>query len=343
MHRAVLAFEVFHGTTTGVELGKDFVRVFNEYGFDREFIVAVVTDTTGNMNTFGQSLRDVGVTHLYCVDHVLHLNAKHAYNDDNLPNSDNAMRAARSLVEYFTKSTQAMDKLLQQQRVNPMYAGRNPLKVLQDVMTRWWSTYRMLARLRYLRKAIQVLSVNGEISARDLSEEQKHILDEVELLLKPTAKAQCLLEGDKYPMISLVSYFLHQIWLQYERMADDAELDLSESVRSLAQKLLDDFEKRYLKQSEPVFSSQIHRERGRYVGIQRETVLASALDPCTKHLHPFIPEGEHDAIWKEVLAMMIAVKETAILGVAATQVNGSGQEGPTAMIGVTTGVDHDSG
>jgi hypothetical protein len=259
------------------------------------------------------------------------------------------MKAARSLVEYFTKSTQAMDKLLQQQRVNPMYAGRNPLKVLQDVVTRWWSTYRMLARLRYLRKAIQVLSVNGEIAARDLNEEQKRILDEVEVLLKPTAKAQRLLEGEKYPTISLVSYFLHQIRLQYERMAHDTDLELSESVRSLARKLLDDFEKRYLKQSEPVFSSQIRRERGRYVGIQRETVLASALDPRTKHMRPFIPEGEHDAIWKEVLAMMIAVKEAALLAVATStdEVDGSGQqEGgpPAAMIGsVTTGVDHDSG
>jgi hypothetical protein len=52
MCQAVLAFEVFHGTTAGVELGKDFERVFNEYTFVLKLIVAVVTDTTGNMNTF---------------------------------------------------------------------------------------------------------------------------------------------------------------------------------------------------------------------------------------------------------------------------------------------------
>ena len=100
--------------TAGVELGKDFEWVFNEYTFDLKFIVAVVTDTTGNMNTFGKYLGEKGVTHLYCVDHVLHLNAEHAFNDNNLPNSDNAMRAACSLVEFFTKSTQeAMANLLQ--------------------------------------------------------------------------------------------------------------------------------------------------------------------------------------------------------------------------------------
>jgi hypothetical protein len=242
---AVLVFKVFHGTTTGIELGKDFERVFYVYGFNVEFIVAVVTDTTGNMNTFGEALRQKGVTHLYCVDHVLHLKAKHAYNDDNLPHCGNAMRTAHSLVEYFTKSTQTMGKLMQQQRVNPNYSGRKPLKALQDIVTRWWSTYRMLAHLHYLQKAIQVLTVNGEILAMDLNEEQKRVLDEVKILLKLTAKSQRLLEGNKYPMISLIPSFLHQIRQQYETMATDESLSFP--VRSLAQKLLDDFEKCYLK------------------------------------------------------------------------------------------------
>lgn len=56
MKRCVLAFEVFHGTTAGYELGKDFISKFDEYGFELSFVVAVVTDTTGNMNTFGEYL-----------------------------------------------------------------------------------------------------------------------------------------------------------------------------------------------------------------------------------------------------------------------------------------------
>jgi hypothetical protein len=75
MKQCVLAFEVFHGTTAGSELGKDFVTKFEEYGFELSFVIAVVTDTTGNMNTFGEYLRQKNVTHLYCVDHNLHLTA----------------------------------------------------------------------------------------------------------------------------------------------------------------------------------------------------------------------------------------------------------------------------
>jgi hypothetical protein len=310
MHRAVLAFEVFHGTTTGVALGEDFQRVFDLFNFDLKYVVAVVTDTTGNMNTFGECLRQKGVAHLYCVDHVLNLNSKLAYNDTNLPDADNAMKAARNLVETFTKSTQAMEKLLQQQRVNSNYQGSKPLKAIQDVVTRWWSTYRMLARLRYLRKAIQTLIINTDIAATDLTPNQYKVLDEVEGLLKPTATAQELLEGDEYPTISLVPYYLDQIRCQYEAMVNPSDGSIpTPSTSHLARVLLADFEKRYLARTAPVFSTDIRRVSGRYVGMQSQTIIASALDPRTKSLRPFIPANEHKVIWEEVYKLMVTVKE----------------------------------
>ena len=308
LHRAVLAFEVFRGSTTGVALGEDFQRVFDLFDFDLKYVVAVVTDTTGNMNTFRECLRQKGVAHLYCVDHVLNLNSKLAYNDTNLPDSDNAMKAARSLVETFTKSTQAMDKLLEQQRVNANYDGSKPLKAVQDVVTRWWSTYRMLARLRYLRKAISVLIVNEDVAAKNLTADQYKVLYEVESLLKPTAIAQELLEGDKYPTISLVPYYLQQIRGQYEAMVDPIDGSIpTPSSSHLARVLLADFEKRYLPRMEPMFSTDIRRVSGRYVGMQSQTVIASALDPRTKSLLPF-PPAEHAAIWEEVFKLMVKVK-----------------------------------
>ena len=306
MHRAVLTFEVFSGTTTGHALGEDFVRVFNLYEFDLKYVIAVVTDTTGNMNTFGQYLQQRGVKHLYCVNHVLHLNAKLAYVDSNLPGSGNAIKVAHSLVEYFTKSTQAMGKLLRQQAQNEHYEGKIPLKPLQDVVTRWWSTYRMLSRLRYLRMAIQNLIFNKSITATDLTQDQYEILEDVEKLLEPTAIAQKYLEGEKYPTISLVPFFLHSIRRQYEDMANDDTK--SGPVVNLAGVLLKDFEKRYLTRSEPVFSTEIRRAHGRYEGIPADTIIAAALDPRTKNLRPFIPDSEHDSIWKELLNLMIQHK-----------------------------------
>ena len=82
MERCVLAFEVFHGSTSGELLGKDFKAKFDEYKFEPWQCLACVTDTTGNMNTFGVELRLIGVDHIYCVDHNLHLNAKLAFDGE---------------------------------------------------------------------------------------------------------------------------------------------------------------------------------------------------------------------------------------------------------------------
>lgn len=128
MCHAMLVFEVFYSTTMRLNLEKILLeRVLNEYTFDLNFIVAVVGDTKYSkyMNTSEKYLRERGLAHLYnCVDHVLHLNTRHAFNaNDNLPKSDNAMRAAHSQPP--------------KQRVNWLYASWNlPLKeVLKDVVT----------------------------------------------------------------------------------------------------------------------------------------------------------------------------------------------------------------
>jgi hypothetical protein len=67
-------------------------------------------------------------------------------------------------------------------------------------------------------------------------------------------------------------------------------------------------------------------------------VLALAFDPVTKHLRPFIPEGEHDMIWKEVLAMMIEVKEAAMCVTTASDIGGHG-----GAVAVATHIATDSG
>jgi hypothetical protein len=80
-------------------------------------------------------------------------------------------------------------------------------------------------------------------------------------------------------------------------------------VINLAKKLFDDFKKRYLERTELVFSTALCHQSGRYLGISKVSVLASALDPCTKSLHLFIPvPAEHDTIWNEVLRLMMDLK-----------------------------------
>ena len=67
------------------------------------------------------------------------------------------MKVARATVEFFSKSIQAIDNLCtaQSNRSIQRYVGKgSPVKAIQDVVMRWWSSWRMLKRLRYLKPTI---------------------------------------------------------------------------------------------------------------------------------------------------------------------------------------------
>jgi len=62
-----------------------------------------------------------------------------------LPMSEGTLKACRNLIDFFNSSPQATIKLLGKQ-----VEGR-AVKPIEDVTTRWWSTYAMCDRLLRLK------------------------------------------------------------------------------------------------------------------------------------------------------------------------------------------------
>ena len=279
LKRCVLHFEVHHGTTTGDALFANLQHIFESYQFDLSFVTAVTTDTTGNMNTFGRRLAEHGVIHLYCVDHNLHLNAKIAFEGSNLPDSGNAMKAARSQVEYFNSSTQAVEKLCNMQKTTR--EGEKSFKLLQDVKTRWWSTWRMLDRLLLLTPTIDALIASGQVKATALTPYQKQVLAEVEDLLAPMAKAQNL------------------------KARATSQDGISNSTKSLAQKMLSDVvNHRYGDGSSVFYDEYVLGNLQRYVSLHKVVLVATFLDPRFKSLYPFVPATDQSKIFAFVRELM---------------------------------------
>jgi hypothetical protein len=124
------------------------------------------------------------------------------------------MKKLRAIIGYFESSTQAMGKLLDFQETSyfPEYKDlTTPLKPLQDVVTRWWSTYRSLRRMRFLKKAVRSLLVAEEIDCEDLSDAEWLVLHQIEIVLETMAAFQRVLEGESYPTGSLVPVAVFQI------------------------------------------------------------------------------------------------------------------------------------
>jgi hypothetical protein len=86
---ACLDFKIFEGSTTGVRIAADMEDVLRSHGLIADSgvnsVISIkpmgVTDTTGNMIVMGRELRGTQqMEHGFCIDHLLHLTAKKAFN-----------------------------------------------------------------------------------------------------------------------------------------------------------------------------------------------------------------------------------------------------------------------
>ena len=208
------------------------------------------------------------------------------------------MQIARKTSEYFEKPSQSTEKLLNIQASGSLerYVGKTPMKTIQDVVTRWWSTYRMCKRLRWLKHAIMALHCSEEVDCEMLSDEQWTILHQIEITLQTMAGFQRMLEGECYVTGSMVTLAVFRVRRAYMTVIDD--VSTLAPVKYLAGILLDDFNKRY----EPAdYSGRVRYtgnadigHRKRYTGVHPYFFVASLLDPRIKGLL-FCPQDEDDS------------------------------------------------
>jgi zinc finger BED domain-containing protein 1 (E3 SUMO-protein ligase ZBED1) len=141
------------GETTGVLTKKLLKEAWESYNLKEEHLVAVVSDTAANMTAAG---RLYPCPLIYCAAHTLELTSGIGFNDENIPGAEGTMKGCRALVSHFSHSSQATKKLLGKQ-----FARARPIGVLQDVATRWWSTYAMTNRLLEIKGYLHALESEG--------------------------------------------------------------------------------------------------------------------------------------------------------------------------------------
>ena len=242
-HSCTMGCWLHEGGSTAEDLRDAFlINLFTDCNFDlrKVNIVACVTDTTGNMSKFGRLLEEMGVSHIFCADHVLQLTTKKAYLDswfnaetnkvtlndaemlalDEVHDLD-TMKKARRLVEHFSKSNQQLAKLIAQQKNMDTYTGKQAVGVVVDVVTRWWSTYSMCTRLIHLQPALAAMALDKKIPESILlSETDWKILRQVHQLLEPFKESQELLEGDKYVTLSILPIAIKAIRTALKEIVD---------------------------------------------------------------------------------------------------------------------------
>ncbi|XP_038133603.1 E3 SUMO-protein ligase ZBED1-like, partial [Cyprinodon tularosa] len=149
--------------------------MMEEWGISNK-VTCMVTDGAPNMVA---CVRELKLRHHICVAHTMNLVVKKSL--DQHPVLSGIRAKAQKLVGYFRSSTTAKEKLSQVQR----HLGLQELKLMQEVETRWNSTYLMLQRLMELREPVGATLAGLQTDIPILTSEEFRIVRGCLSLLNP--------------------------------------------------------------------------------------------------------------------------------------------------------------
>jgi len=319
----ILSFMKHQGGCSGEELANQLYTSLNSWGLDvKNNLVAIVSDSCSNMNKLGMiACHDHDVQHHYCADHILHLTALKAFASDTCIEP---LKALKALVNFINSSPQSNAKLADcQKKISP---GKRPLKMLNEVKTRWWSTYTMIQRAMRLQQALMMMKRNEVVTRQQsrrqlpLSKLEQLCLEEhdfdtlgfLEELLAPFADAQRCLEGEKYVNISLVVLVIKK--LQSALIGAYAASEHEPQLQRVVEDMMNDFNERW--GEEITYSSDVARVSGnRQKGIPKYAYWGALLDPRTKkQTLALLDADERRQLWSDIQDELItvAVRQTEV-------------------------------
>jgi len=144
---AVLQCQLFEGSHTGIRLANALTEMLSSWNIEHGKVHVVLRDSGANMV---KAMRDADLTHVSCFAHTLQLSLHDAILSQQ--SVATLMRDSRKLVGHFKHSSSATSRLHDIQRE----IGLPVHQLLQDVTTRWNSSYIMLDRLSEQKRAVSL-------------------------------------------------------------------------------------------------------------------------------------------------------------------------------------------
>lgn len=190
----VLATVQLTSEHTAINIASELQKLANEWEINDK-VVSIVTDNAANMIA---AARVCGWMHLSCFAHTLNLVVTDAIKAD-----DDLIRVkqkAKNVVSFFNHSANATDRLGEVQK----QLSLPPHKLIQDVATRWNSTYYMFERI--IEQFESVTTVLCLVGRNDLclTNEELAVIKKAVCVLKPFAVATKEMSTEKHVGISKV-------------------------------------------------------------------------------------------------------------------------------------------
>lgn len=258
-----------------------------------EKVVSMTSDNASNMKAAARKHEcktnfEGGIS---CFAHTLQL-AVHEGLDQPLLKETTAI--CRKLVGHFNMSSQASDALKEYQKNQK---AEKILRIIQDVPTRWNSTYFMLKRLQELRTVVYALLHDPKIIKPahcqnfEITDAQWQIIEDIIPVLEPFVTATEALSSEAYPSASCVLPMLLRL-IQNNLTAKPSDPEI---VKTFKFKTRSGLSQRFILPSQPNFSSSI-------------LATATFLDPRHKKMS-FIDEGDIKAEVRNNISLVLRSEE----------------------------------
>ena len=213
--------------------------------------------------------KELSVPHVSCFSHTLQLGIEDGLKINQIAR---VLGAARKLVAHFSHSVVATNALLEKQNDQS-----TKLKLIQDVPTRWNSSFLMLGRLLKLRIPVYSVIFDDSVTKPcdriklDLKDNFWKIIEDTVPILEPLADITEILGKEDIPTGSGVYILLNNIF----KTVLCSNSEDSGVVKELKQKIREGLQKRFKL-----------NERGEPIDdiLSSPLLLASLLDPRYKSL-----------------------------------------------------------
>lgn len=215
----LLRFKYMPYPHDSVTLCKFIGKALTDYGITEKTVSITTDSASNNILAISQMMSNVdlnksnkfGFFHMRCFAHILHNSLK-----DALTRINPALETLRSIIKDLKKSTKKTECFMKMQLEllnhdesdNLVFAS--PLKLLNEVQTRWNSTYTMLERALVLQEAISGAIYDFD-DFRHYEEPDWEKISKLIRLLKPIEELTRRLSSENVPSLSLLRVFVPKI------------------------------------------------------------------------------------------------------------------------------------
>ncbi|XP_045078663.1 E3 SUMO-protein ligase ZBED1-like isoform X1 [Coregonus clupeaformis] len=233
---------------------------------------AIVTDNARNMIVAGAEAQFS--PHITCFAHTLNLASQKGLGVDR---ASRLLGKVRKIVGYFHRSPIACHALQEKQTLMDLPKH----KLIQDIITRWNSSFEMLERFLEQQPAIMATLMSkdlrkGVTDVGTLSESDIANMDDIVQLMGPVKMATTVMCEEDQPTLSVIAPLQAKLLKHLQPCEDDSTL-VAEIKRVMASDL-----------------------STRYRGTQDALNIASALDPRFKEL-PYLEKEDREQVYTKLV------------------------------------------